>query len=431
MLTGAFGVETCRDAVESAGEEAGAQRPWRGKGVYLACSGRRGRALARRRIETCATRRLNERKRSTDIALGRREADPSARQKSRDRTQPFSRRDLEQSRRAARQWSSNRSCVTLSGQGKQAQGLLQTKLATTEAYTGEMAKVIGFISEKGGTGKTTACYHIAVALQRYHDKRVLIVDADYQRGGITGRFFPELVERFGSGEMSGTTMFHKFQELYSAGERSPEVDVLRWRDCIDVIVSDPRLSTVTEDKLPSTHNIRENNRLLLKHLQVVDYVLGAVKEDYDYILIDSHPEVSDVLRSVVYSSDYCVSPVKFDRQSSIGVATVMGEINNVNADVELIRNSLDGDLEYADTVFSGSMGMMAREWGGDLKQTEYLERNRLRRTGSVFDTYVTEGDGLRRALLERNPVFDVSGNNAGRQAQQLRALTLEFLGKCP
>ena len=198
-----------------------------------------------------------------------------------------------------------------------------------------------------------------------------------------------------------------------------------------MIVSDPRLSTVTADKLPSTQNIRENNRSLLKHLQVIDYMLNAVKEDYDYILIDSHPEVSDVLRSVIYSSDYCVSPVKFDRQSSIGVATVMGEINNVNADVELIKNSLDGDLEFSDTIFSGSMGMMAREWGEDLKRTEDLERNRLRRTGSVFETYVTEGDGLRRALLDREPVYNVGGNNANKQAHQFRQLTREFLEKCP
>ena len=294
-----------------------------------------------------------------------------------------------------------------------------------------MAKVVGFISEKGGTGKTTACYHIAVALQRYHGQRILVVDTDYQRGGITGRFFPELIEPFGSGEMSGVTLFHKFQELYGAGQRSPRVDIETWQESIDVIVSDPRLSTVTEDKLPSTNNIRENNKALLTHLQVIDYVLDAIKGDYDYILIDSHPEVSHVLRSVIYSSDYCVSPVKFDRQSSIGVATVIGEINNVNADVDLIKNSLDGDLHYSDTVFAGSMGMMAREWAGDLKRTEQLERNRLRRTGSVFRTYVTEGDGLRKALLDRAPVYDVSGSNANKQADQLRELTSEFLQKCP
>ena len=295
----------------------------------------------------------------------------------------------------------------------------------------DAAKVVGFISEKGGTGKTTACYHIAVALERFHEKRVLVVDTDYQRGGITGRFFPDLIESFSSGEMTGVTTFHKFQELYSAGKRSPSVDIRKWEDRIDMIVSDPRLSTVTEDKLPSTHNIRENNLSLLKHLQVIDYILSPLKENYDYILIDSHPEVSDVLRSVIYSSDYCVSPVKLDRQSSIGVATIIGEINNVNADVELIRNSLENSLQCPDTIFSGSIGMMTREWGGKLKWTESLECNRLRRTGGVFDNYITEGDGLRRALLDRQPVYDISGDNANKQANQFRELTLEFLEKCP
>ncbi|HFP5711924.1 TPA: ParA family protein [Escherichia coli] len=57
-----------------------------------------------------------------------------------------------------------------------------------------MAVTVGFISEKGGVGKTTSCYHIAEGLSRFHEKRVLVIDADYQRGGITGRFFPKLIE---------------------------------------------------------------------------------------------------------------------------------------------------------------------------------------------------------------------------------------------
>ena len=294
-----------------------------------------------------------------------------------------------------------------------------------------MAKIVGFISEKGGTGKTTACYHIAVALVRFHEKRVLVVDTDYQRGGITGRFFPDLIEQFGSGEVAGVTTFHKYQELYSAGQRSPTIDIKTWQDCIDVIVSDPRLSTVTEDKLPSTRNIRDRYKLTLKHLQVMDYIFTPLKESYDYILIDSHPEVSSVLRSVIYASNYCVSPVKLDLQSSIGVPTIIGEINNVNADVELIRHSLDDQLRYSDTIFSGSIGMMTREWGGELKWSEHLERNRLRRlTGGVFENYVTEGDGLRQAASHREPVYDIVGSNAARQACQFRQLTLEFLEKC-
>ena len=295
-----------------------------------------------------------------------------------------------------------------------------------------MAIVVSFVSEKGGVGKTTCCYHIAVALARYHGKRVLVVDADYQRGGISGRFFPELIEQFGSGSMSGTTLFHKFQQLYSAGDRTPDIDIQTWEYGsleIGVIPSDPRLSSVSTDKLPSTNNIRENNLLLLNHMRVLQYVLEPFDSEYDFILLDSHPEVSDVLRSVIFASDYCVSPVKLDRQSSVGVSTIQGEINNVNADVEMILSSL-ADFEYEPTVFRGAIGMMTREWGEALKMTEQTEYNRLRRTGEIFANYVTEGDGLRQAAARRIPVFDVSLANAEKQSRQLRILTEEFLENC-
>jgi chromosome partitioning protein len=197
-----------------------------------------------------------------------------------------------------------------------------------------------------------------------------------------------------------------------------------------VLISDPRLSTISVDKLPSTNNIRENNLLLLRHLQVIGFVLGDLDDSYDYILIDSHPEVSDILRSVIYAADYCVSPVKLDRQSSIGVVTIIAEIGNVNDDVEMIRSGTGAAFEYEDTEFAGSIGMMAREHGGDLKNTETLEYNRLRRTGPIFDEYVTEGDGLRQAAAARAPVFDISGANADKQSAQFRRLAEEFLRRC-
>ncbi|WP_236501801.1 ParA family protein, partial [Escherichia coli] len=115
------------------------------------------------------------------------------------------------------------------------------------------------------------------------------------------------------------------------------------------------------------NNIRSNNAILLQHLKTISAVLSPIADNYDYILIDSHPEVSDVMRSIIYASDYCVSPVKLDRQSSIGVATVIGEINNVNEDIEMLRKALQVGDSYKDTVFAGAMGMMAREYAEELK----------------------------------------------------------------
>jgi len=105
-------------------------------------------------------------------------------------------------------------------------------------------------------------------------------------------------------------------------------------------------------------------------------------------------------------------------------------MNNVNADVEMMRRGLQQDIDHSDTVFAGTIGMMAREYVG-LKQSEALEYNRLRRTGPIFNAYVTEGDGLRQAEAARVPVFDVSGANAQKQSRHFQDVTTEFLEKCP
>ena len=166
--------------------------------------------------------------------------------------------------------------------------------------------VIGFVSEKGGVGKTTCCYHIAVALQWFHGKRVLVVDTDYQRGGITCRFIPDLLEDFRSGQVPGVTLWDKFQQLYCGQATTTNVDILDTQEGPRLLPADPRLAQVTIDKMPASNNIRENNRSLWRHLALVRTVLLPLLADYDYILIDSHPEISEVLRSVIYACDYCV-----------------------------------------------------------------------------------------------------------------------------
>ncbi len=290
---------------------------------------------------------------------------------------------------------------------------------------------VGFVSEKGGVGKTTTCYHIAVALHRYHQKRVLCVDTDYQRGGLTCRFLPSLLENFRLGDpTSETTLFNKFQQLYSSSPQTPDVDVLQAEGEIHLIPADPRLAQVTVEKMPASKSIRENNTLLWRHLALIEYVLQAYQDHYDFVLIDSHPELSDLLRSVVYACDYCVSPVKLDLQSTIGVPSAIEAINEVNSDLEMIRNAVGEIPGYAATKFAGAIAVMTREWGGMLIATHRTEYRRLKRTCGIFDTYVTEGDGIRQAALNRCPVFDISGTNAEKQSVQYKSVTDEFIVKC-
>ncbi len=78
-----------------------------------------------------------------------------------------------------------------------------------------MAVVVGFISEKGGVAKTTACYHIAVSLSQHHLKRVLVVDADYQRGGITQADRPAVLRQW----LSGARYFEAVSTAFFLGLR--------------------------------------------------------------------------------------------------------------------------------------------------------------------------------------------------------------------
>jgi chromosome partitioning protein len=96
----------------------------------------------------------------------------------------------------------------------------------------------------------------------------------------------------------------------------------------------------------------------------------------------------------------------------------------------MIKNGLSEEFTYEDTIFAGSIGMMAREYASEWKIRKHLNFNRLRRTGPVFDAYVTEEDRLRQAAAARVPVFDISGANAEKQGGQYMALTKQFLARC-
>jgi chromosome partitioning protein len=230
--------------------------------------------------------------------------------------------------------------------------------------------------------------------------------------------------------LDGTTLFDKFQQLYSNSAFSPNVDIRKTQEGPDLIPADPRLSQVTVEKMPATNNIRENNRQLLRHLSLLRDVLEPLSGDYDYILIDSHPELSDLLRSVVYACGVCVSPVKLDLQSTIGVPSAQQAINEVNADMEMIIRAIGPVSGYTETRFAGAIAMMAREWGGILISSMRSQYRRLAESGGVFENYVTEGDGIRLAAAERCPVYNIEGLNADRQKAQFRAITEEFMNRC-
>ncbi len=289
-----------------------------------------------------------------------------------------------------------------------------------------MAQVVGFVSEKGGVGKTTAVYHIGVSLKRHHGARVLLLDTDYQRGGLTCRLIPEMKENFRLGQVVDTTLHRVYRSLYAESE-CPTLTVRETNVGIDLVPADPRLNAISVDKLPAARNLRESNELLLRHLMLIDDAIASFADSYDFVLIDSHPDLHDLEKAVIAASDYLVSPVKLDQQSSVAVASTLQAMNDVNADIQTALSHAGTDRTYSPTAFLGAVGMMCREYGETLKYSEDAIYNRLSQTTGIFKSYVTEGDGIRLAAQGSRPVFDVAGQNATRQSAQFRAVASEML----
>lgn len=290
-----------------------------------------------------------------------------------------------------------------------------------------MATIIGFVSEKGGVGKTTAVYHIGVALCRQYGARVLVVDTDYQRGGITCRLIPGMTEDFRNGKVEDNTLYVVYRYLYTDTETLPELTVRNSGVGIDLVPADPRLNAISVDKMPAPRNLRDGNKKLLRHLMLIDEALVSLREDYDYILIDSHPDLHDLEKAVIAASDYLVSPVKLDQQSSVAVASTAQAVHDVNEDIKSTASLIDSRRRYRQTTFIGAVGMMCREYGGSLKYSENLVYNRLRRTSRIFRSYVTEGDGLRQAAQNFVPVYDLTMANALKQGEQFHEVTSELV----
>lgn len=131
------------------------------------------------------------------------------------------------------------------------------------------ARIIGVISIKGGVGKTTAVSNLGVVLNNFYGKKVLIVDANFSG--------PNLGIHFGLSELDYT--LHEVME----GKISLQKAIYKHESGIDILPS-----SIFSRKVEST--------------KLRQYII-SLRPFYDFILIDSSPNLNDEVLATVLSSD--------------------------------------------------------------------------------------------------------------------------------
>lgn len=177
-----------------------------------------------------------------------------------------------------------------------------------------MARIIGILNAKGGTGKTTTASNLGASLAAM-GKYVLLVDTDPQGNATTGL---------------GIYLKDDHLNLYHTlvGDYEPEA-IIRKTSLLglDVLPAAPSLAGANVELVSV-----QNREFWLKN------VLNKIRTNYDYILIDSGPSLGMLTINSLVASEGLVIPVQSEYYALEGLSQLLNTI-------DLVRTSLNPDLQ--------------------------------------------------------------------------------------
>ena len=252
-----------------------------------------------------------------------------------------------------------------------------------------MGKIISFINQKGGVGKTTTCVNLATFLAAY-GKRVLIIDLDPQGNATTG---------------VGVDKNKELNTFYDI--------ILDECNIKDAIIS-TKIKNL--DILPSNVDLagsevslvqRENREKVLKN------VVTTIKDNYDYIAIDCPPSLGLLTVNALTATDTIIIPIQCEFYALEGLSQLMNT-------VKLVKEYLNSTIEIEGVVLT-----MKDNRSNLVSQVAKEIRNFFGR--KVYDTVIPRNVRLAEAPSHGVPILIYDNRSSGALAYQ--SLALEFLKK--
>lgn len=256
-----------------------------------------------------------------------------------------------------------------------------------------MARVLIFVNQKGGVGKSTSVLNTGAFLAA-HGKRVLIVDLDPQANATSGL---------------GVDPYKQEWNLYQvlvSGLEPQEAVVNTGVFGLDIIPSHPDLAGAGIELV--TQPDREFK---------LSQALERIRSMYDYIIIDSPPSLGLLTVNGLAAADFAIVPVQCEYYALEGLSHLLKT-------VELVKENLERNVQI--------MGALL---------TMYDKRSRLNRSvakemqrnfpGRVFDAVIPRSISLAEApsygktILHYNPTSR-GAKSYRRLAEEIIALEEEY-----
>lgn len=251
-------------------------------------------------------------------------------------------------------------------------------------------RVISVLNNKGGSGKTSVTGSLGFALSEL-GYRILLIDADAQRN---------LTSSFGQAK----------REKHFGHAVGNEADLLdgyiqpSGYENIDFVVADASMGTL--DMVLFTKMHREN---------VVKQTLAPLlkKGIYDFVIIDTNPNLSLLNFNIVNASHYALIPVQMASFDVEGIGAVVAFIEGIQR--------FNSDLSI--------LGIVINRYDKRTKSITEAAEEELRRVyGSlIFETTIRVDVKIQNAQWENKPVFLLGSS---RIASEYRELAKEVLRRC-
>jgi chromosome partitioning protein len=169
---------------------------------------------------------------------------------------------------------------------------------------------VSFQIVKGGVGKTSLSFCLAVRASHYGAK-VLVIDLD-QQGNLTRSFNIEAREK--------PVWLNLFRDNVLV-----EKAVIKLTDNLHFIPSNLNNSRLDVELTQSTYNLRD----------IIRDIISPIRDNYDLVIIDCPPAINKINTAVTCASDIVVIPINPDPYAMDGLDFTIAELNRVKKDFKL------------------------------------------------------------------------------------------------
>lgn len=292
-------------------------------------------------------------------------------------------------------------------------GLKEQREEAIEAGNDELKNItFMFVNNKGGTGKTISTTNVSASLA-FFGYKVLVVDMDPQSNSSSMNQLKDENNNF-----KDKNIMKIMNELDEYGD---ETLISEIRETI-VSIENECIVKGKLDLIPNSLDWDDKVEPLIyktNSANYLDMILSHIKQDYDFVVIDTGPSLDILWRQAVIASDSIVVSIKMEEDSIEGLSGVYKRIYNLNP---VYRDRKKKNIEVAGAVAIDYNERYNYTKANVEEIKEILENTTLYNESILFEPYISRT--IKASELQsgsRIGLFDEPSNKITDEYLQLSA----------